>query len=330
MKTATSLTNSIKQGISRLTLGATLLLAIPVMAQANVSTITIESQELNSALLELAQETSTQIIFSPELVKDLQADAVSGEMTVVEAVSALLQRSALEFQQVSERTIIIKSADDAKVAVSPDASAVTTILAPASSDDSQESTDDNTDAPTDAPEQPLTSPALREGDNKLIEELVVTGTRLNGVSPSSPILVLDAEELQRRGLSSAEEIARFLPQNYSTITSGAAFDRSVSSSFQGAVTANLRGLGEGSTLILINGKRIPSSPTERGTFTDISTIPISSIERVEVLTDGASAVYGSDAVGGVINIILRSDYRGSSSKVRFENSSSGFISLYFC
>ena len=92
---------------------------------------------------------------------------------------------------------------------------------------------------------------------------------------------------------------------------------------QGLVTINLRGLGEGSTLVLVNGNRIAAAPAEFGTFTDVSTIPFSAIERVEVLTDGASAVYGSDAVGGVVNFILRKDYRGAESTVRYENSSSG-------
>ena len=100
-----------------------------------------------------------------------------------------------------------------------------------------------------------------------------------------------------RGLQDIEDILRYIPQNYSTITVGGTYDEKSPRFSQGLVTISLRGLGEGSTLVLVNGNRVSASPTESGSFTDVSTIPFSAIERVEVLTDGASAVYGSDAVG---------------------------------
>ena len=151
----------------------------------------------------------------------------------------------------------------------------------------------------------------------------VTGSRLRGGVSASPMFVLTREEIDSRGLRDIEDIVRYIPQNYSTVTAGGSFDGRSPRFSQGLVTINLRGLGEGSTLVLVNGNRIASTPTESGTFTDVSTIPFSAIERVEVLTDGASAVYGSDAVGGVMNFILRKDYRGAESNVRYENSSSG-------
>ncbi len=151
----------------------------------------------------------------------------------------------------------------------------------------------------------------------------VTGSRLRGGVSASPVFVLTREEIDRRGLQDIEDIVRYIPQNYSTMTAGGSFDNHSPRFAQGLVTINLRGLGEGSTLVLVNGNRIAAAPAEFGTFTDVSTIPFSAIERVEVLTDGASAVYGSDAVGGVVNFILRKDYRGAESTVRYENSSSG-------
>ena len=151
----------------------------------------------------------------------------------------------------------------------------------------------------------------------------VTGSRLRGGVSASPVYVLTREEIDRRGLQDIEDIVRYIPQNYSTMTSGGSFDYHSPRFAQGLVTVNLRGLGEGSTLVLVNGNRVAASPAEFGTFTDVSTIPFSAIERVEVLTDGASAVYGSDAVGGVVNFILRQDYRGAESTVRYESSDSG-------
>ena len=162
-----------------------------------------------------------------------------------------------------------------------------------------------------------------EEESEEMESLIVTGSRLPTGFGASPVFEISSLEIDSRGLSNIEDIVRYLPQNFSTITNGGSFDGR-SPRFQiGSVTINLRGLGEGSTLVLVNGKRLAASPAEQGTFTDVSTLPFSAIERVEVMTDGASSVYGSDAVGGVVNFILKKNYRGSESSVRYENSSSG-------
>ena len=162
-----------------------------------------------------------------------------------------------------------------------------------------------------------------EEDARELEVMTVTGSRLRSGPDASPITVITRPEIDARGLTSIEDIVRYLPQNFSTITNGGSYDNR-SPRFQiGSVSINLRGLGEGSTLVLVNGRRLAASPAENGTFTDVSTLPFSAIERVEVMTDGASAVYGSDAVGGVVNFIMKKDYRGSETSVRYEDSSSG-------
>ena len=162
-----------------------------------------------------------------------------------------------------------------------------------------------------------------QDDEEEMETVVVTGSRLSTGFGASPIFEISHEEINARGLTNIEDIVRYLPQNFSTITNGGSLDGR-SPRFQiGSVTINLRGLGEGSTLVLVNGKRLAASPAENGTFTDVSTLPFSAIERVEVMTDGASSVYGSDAVGGVVNFIMKKNYRGSESSMRYENSSSG-------
>ena len=162
-----------------------------------------------------------------------------------------------------------------------------------------------------------------EEEAQEMETLVVTGSRLPTGFGASPIFEITRAEIDARGLTNIEDIVRYLPQNFSTITNGGSLDNR-SPRFQiGSVTINLRGLGEGSTLVLVNGKRLAASPSESGTFTDVSTLPFSAIERVEVMTDGASSVYGSDAVGGVVNFIMKKHYRGSESSMRYENSSSG-------
>src|SRR5690606_18830636 len=79
---------------------------------------------------------------------------------------------------------------------------------------------------------------------------------------------------------------------------------------QGASQVNLRGLGAQYTLVLVNGRRLSNSPAFSADQQNVNNIPVAAIERVEILRDGASAIYGSDAIGGVINVILKNDYEG--------------------
>lgn len=161
-------------------------------------------------------------------------------------------------------------------------------------------------------------------DGKDVEEVVVTGSRLRGVSPTSPVTTITIEQIKAQGINSVEGIIRSLPQNVATQTSTSAIDASGTGSSLGVAVANLRGLGSDGTLILINGRRSAATPTFTGVTVNLNTIPFDAIERVEVLTDGASSVYGSDAVAGVINFILRKDYDAEeTTTVRYDDSENG-------
>ena len=140
-----------------------------------------------------------------------------------------------------------------------------------------------------------------------LEEVIVTGsriTRANLVS-ASPVTQVSAEELKFAGTVRVEDMMRTLPQVYSqqntTNSNGAT----------GTATLNLRNLGDERTLVLINGRRMPAgSPLQGGVGADINQIPGALIKTVEVLTGGASATYGSDAVAGVVNFIMMDDFEG--------------------
>lgn len=156
-----------------------------------------------------------------------------------------------------------------------------------------------------------------------IERIEVTGSRirrtdLEGVAPVS---VITAEDLEQSGFTSFEDLLQASVGN-----TGRTIEGNESSWTQGAHTINLRGMGANRTLVLVNGKRIPQYPTATGgstNFVDISTFPSSSIERVEILSGGASAVYGSDAIGGVVNIILKRSYDGAAINLRGEKTHEG-------
>ena len=144
-----------------------------------------------------------------------------------------------------------------------------------------------------------------------VETVVVTGSRLarSPAELSRNVIVLDRQAILATGEFTLARVLQQLPQN--TNPTNATYGSSLNgvSNKTGAATVNLRGLGSESTLILVDGRRVGYSGILGG-VTDISTIPLSMVERIEILLDGASAVYGSDAVGGVVNIITRQDYSG--------------------
>jgi outer membrane receptor protein involved in Fe transport len=142
-----------------------------------------------------------------------------------------------------------------------------------------------------------------------VVELVVTGSRLGSANASSPspILVLDSEELQHQGTPRVEDVLNSLPQVNSGLTLGA--NGASVAPLTGTATADLRGIGAFRTLVLINGRRTaPGDPINPSA--DLNTIPSVLVKRVEVLTGGASAIYGSDAVSGVVNFILDTNFTG--------------------
>jgi outer membrane receptor protein involved in Fe transport len=142
-------------------------------------------------------------------------------------------------------------------------------------------------------------------EDGVIEEVVVTGSRIrrSNLDSPSPVLVIDAKALVDGGITTMGEFARYLPQNNENISDG----NSGGSIHLGASGINLRGIGFDGTLTLVNGRRIaPFGPSgDEAPYVDINAIPVAAIERIEILKDGASAIYGSEAVAGVVNVILK-------------------------
>ncbi|WP_430636441.1 TonB-dependent receptor domain-containing protein [Sphingomonas hankookensis] len=148
------------------------------------------------------------------------------------------------------------------------------------------------------------------------DEIVVTGTNIRGAPViGSSVQRIDADELARRGDPTLAEIFRELPSNFaggvgSPDNSRGGQDASPAGpNLTGGSGINLRGLGSLSTLVLVNGRRVAASG-QLGDFVDISNLPLAAIDRVEIFQDGGSALYGSDAVGGVVNIILKDRQEG--------------------
>src|SRR5271156_1581354 len=166
-----------------------------------------------------------------------------------------------------------------------------------------------------------------------LEEVVVTGTYIRGVAPASPVIIVTSADIENSGASTAGEVLRELPESFaggqqSTIGVNGQGPFQNLANFNYSDSADLRGFGSDSTLVLINGHRAPVTGLQDSA--DISAVPLPAIDRVEVVTDGASALYGSDAVGGVVNFILKKDYSGAESRAEFgiPTESGGFTQRY--
>lgn len=144
--------------------------------------------------------------------------------------------------------------------------------------------------------------AQEEGET--LEEIVVTGSRIvrNDLTANSPIAIFDSERLQLQATTNVEEFLRDMPQFVAGVGSNS------NNGNDGSATVDLRNLGEERTLVLVDGKRFV--PFDFQGYVDLGMIPTSLVERVEVITGGASAVYGSDAVGGVVNFIMKKNFEG--------------------
>lgn len=142
---------------------------------------------------------------------------------------------------------------------------------------------------------------------KKVAKVTVTGSSIKGVAAqsSSPITVIKVEELAQQGVTTAEEALTKISANQAGYTTA----QNVGASNTSGSTANLRGLGPDKTLVLLNGRRLAYSPFSTSE-TNLNTIPLAMVERIEVLRDGASAVYGADAIAGVINFITKKQYEG--------------------
>lgn len=164
-----------------------------------------------------------------------------------------------------------------------------------------------------------------DADATVVEELVVTGSYLRGADSPSPVTVLTQDDVARRGRATFADTLAALPQNFT----GGAFEGSAGTGADRsgrnlgyATGVNLRGLGADATLVLVNGRRIAGTGSA-GDFADVSNLPTSAVQRADVLLDGASALYGADAVGGVVNIILKPRFEGAESRLRVGGTSDG-------
>jgi outer membrane receptor protein involved in Fe transport len=280
----------------------------------------ISAQALRPALQKFSKDRDLQIVFRTDVVGERRTAGAVGELTVDEALTRLLAGTGLTYKFLDEKTITIVAALPA-----PHSTGDEQKQPPASgtsiTTDQEYATGGGSAAKESVPSAPRN--AARPVD---LEEVVVTGTHIRGAKATAPVLTLSPREMQLAGQASLGDAVRSLPQNFAGgqnpgVAYGAGGDGVANQNLTGGSSLNLRGLGPDATLTLLNGARLPYDGFVQAT--DLSVIPVAAIERVEILLDGASAIYGSDAVGGVANIILKHDYRGAEVSVRHATATAG-------
>lgn len=275
--------------------------ALAAQAQAAPGRIDLPAGELTTALNTLAKQSGTQLVYRADQLKGRRTSGVQGATSTDQALDRLLQGSGFQARRDASGAVLIVQADAAPR------------RAPAPRP-----------APQEAP--PGGGAAQAEEPVTQMETLQVTGSRIKRaeIEGPAPITVVTAEQIQAAGLTSVPDVLRSLSQN-----SGSVYGQQNTTNAQstpGAQAVDLRGLGPNHTLVLINGRRIADFPLPlngRSNFTDIGNIPLGMIDRIEVLTGSASAVYGSDAMAGVINFILKKSTDGTILDYRYGDTERG-------
>jgi len=250
--------------------------------------LNIASQPLSSALNQVVRAANLQLLATPALLEGRTAQALQGSYTAEEAFRRLLSGTGIGYRFVDANTVALHDLN---------ASAAPTVGR----------------EPMGARTQSVTGPDAAV----TLERVTVTGSNIRTMTAAeegpAPVAVITQQEMQLLGYKDIKDVLRFDAAFTGwSETEGYLSTRS---------TVNMRGLGDEYTLVLLNGRRFSAEQAA-----DISLIPISAVERIEILKDGASALYGSDAVGGVVNIITRTRFEGVEVEAYYGNTADTDVS----
>ena len=280
-------------------------------AQSGKIQFNLPADEFPRAMFEFYRQSHVQFIFSFSSAKDLRGirtHEVVGEFEPRDALDRMLKGTSLTFTFDSEHSVIIKRTN---LAAAPAAPAPKGSVAP----------------PPQLAQGPpaMQNLVLRPSEPATLlpaklEEVTVTGSLIRGVmSVSAPLITLTSQDISQASYPTIPDALYQLPIN--SLNAPRA-DLGLAGNYNWGAGINLRGLGVGATLVLVDGHRQPLSGYY-GEYVDVSNIPPSMVERIEILPDGASALYGSDAVAGVVNIILRKDLEGAETQAYFGGARGG-------
>lgn len=296
---------------------AALPLILPVPAHADVldriRLFAIKPEPLRQALLDFGRQAHVQVIFRRMPSNDDPTVGVAGRITAREAVTRLLRGTGLTYS-LTDHTVEVFPTETGRHR--PAAGRV--------------------GSGTKSSSRSVSSGRGSRGAERahevppMLQQVIVTGTHISGgPPPSEPIITITRREIRESGYQSVEQLMDALPENFNSV--GSELNDFASQGEAGNVgygaSVDLLGLGYDSSLVLVNGHRLAPAGIN-GAFTDISVIPLSAIKRVDIVTDGASAIYGADAIGGVVNYILRNRQKGGETSLEYGSVTRGSLKDY--
>jgi iron complex outermembrane receptor protein len=281
-------------------------------ALANPKAFNIDSQDAPRALLEFGRQSEVQILFASDKVKGIITNSVHGSYEPVDALNMLLKGTSLVVSVKPDGVLVVDLAKVHDVA-SPNATSNSDSLnnqagKKSSQDFRLAQVDQNAAGP-----QAVEKNKGEESDSKKktagLEEIVVTGTRIPVSAKDGPqdVKVYTSEQIAQSGQSTVADFLNTRPEvSLQSTESG-------TQTPYGITTVQLHGLPVGTTLVLLDGRRVGASGAGSAfgaAVFDLNSIPVAAVDRIEIAADGSSAVYGSDAIAGVVNIILKKNFQG--------------------
>lgn len=275
--------------------------------EQRIVAIDVPAGRLDEALMRVARQAGLQLVFTDPAVADRQAPRIAGRYTPDAALNMLLARSGFGWRYTGPRTVRVMPVDTASLAP---VNFVQTAPAP-------QQVGDERLAPSNAAVEAAVN--ADPGASAPASDIVVVGSQIKGAKNTAalPVTIVDEQQIAATAAVSGDELFRSIPQ-LGDVTFNSSYLPNSSNAARGDVgSVNLRNLGVGNTLVLLNGRRVVNHPTSRAddnlvpvlTY-NTNAIPVFGLERLEVLRDGAAAIYGSDAVAGVVNTVLRTDFTG--------------------
>jgi iron complex outermembrane receptor protein len=266
------------------------MLCVPVLADApapagtGCGDVTLAGLPFDTALLRLGRAAGFSILFQREVVGDALLETAPGGDDCRARLDGLVEARGLAVEDVEPAVLVVRrprpraslAERGPSVPLPPDARRVTA------------------------------APAARPLEQVSVYGRTVTASRLRGGrhQESAQVDVIDRHDIEQSGMRTVSDLLRFLPA-----VSGNSTSTYVTNGGDGTASITLRGLPSSNTLVLLNGRRLNADALS-GKSVDLNTLPLAAVERIEVLKDGASAIHGSDAIAGVVNVITRSDVRG--------------------
>lgn len=253
---------------------------------ANRRTFNIPAQDMAGALETFGRQSGRDILFDRSQVASRRSNAVRGSLDPADALRRLVRGSGLSVNAPNAGTFIVgRGTGEAQA-----------------------------------------GGAAADNESAREQAITVTGTRIRGGDVPAPIVRIDRRDIRNSEFRSTEQVLAAVPQNFNGVNpnfSGQATGASTiaQQNVEHAAVVDLRGLGGESTLTLVNGHRRAQSV--QGQVTDVSAIPLAAVDRIEIVTGGSSAIYGADAVAGVVNIITRRDFDGAETQVSYGGTADG-------